>query len=406
MKRGQLFSAQGWQHWYVVASISLVGLIVGEVSLAGQPGEWIGTWHASPVTTSTMTFDDQTIREIVHISIPGNRIRVRLTNLFGTAPLDIGEVHVAIRASGSSIVPGTDRVLTFGGASSVSIPAGAPMLSDPVDLETRIFDDVAVSIYFPTDTGPSTVHGTGVQTSYVSGPGDYTADEQFPTEMTTTSRFFLTGLEVTPPEPFRAVVTLGDSITDGTRSTPDTNNRWPDHLAVRLYENHQTMGVLNAGISGNRILRDGAGPNALARFDRDVLVQQGVTHITLLESINDIGQTCLNPDLGATADALIVGIRQLIARAHERNLKFIGATMTPFEGAGYFCEDGEVTRETINDWIRYGGEVDGVIDFDLAARDPANPRRFLPFFDSGDHLHPNDYGYTVMAESIDLSLFQ
>jgi lysophospholipase L1-like esterase len=213
-------------------------------------------------------------------------------------------------------------------------------------------------------------------------------------------------VEVTPTVPYRAVVTLGDSITDGTRSTPDTNNRWPDHLAVRLYENQQTMAVLNAGISGNRILRDGAGPNAPARLDRDVLVQQGVTHVTLLESINDIGQNCLNPDQGVTSDQLMVGIRQLIARAHEKHLKFIGATMTPFEGAAYFCESGEVQRETINDWIRFGGEVDGVIDFDAAVRDPASPRRFLPFFDSGDHLHPNDYGYTVMAESIDLSLFQ
>ena len=403
MKRGQLFSTQ---HLHLVVSIALIGLMVEQGSRAGTPGEWVGTWYAPPVTTSTLTFNDQTIREIVHISIPGTRIQVRLTNLFGTGLLAVGEVHVAIRATGSSIVPGTDRVLTFGGANSVNIPAGAPMLSDPVDLETRIFDDVAVSIYFPTDTGLSTVHGTGVQTSYISGPGDYTADEQFPEAMTTTSRFFLAGVEVTPIQPYQAVVTLGDSITDGTRSTPDTNNRWPDHLAVRLYENNQTMAVLNAGISGNRILRDGAGPNAPARFDRDVLVQQGVTHVTLLESINDIGQNCLNPDQGVTADQLIVGIRQLIARAHEKHIKFIGATMTPFEGASYFCEGGEAQRAAINDWIRFGGEVDGVIDFEAAVRDPANPRRFLQFFDSGDHLHPNDYGYTVMAEAIDLSLFQ
>ena len=403
MKRGQLFSTQ---HLHLVVSIALIGLMVAQGSLAGTPEEWVGTWYAPPVTTSTLTFNDQTIREIVHISIPGTRIRVRLTNLFGTDLLAVGEVHVAIRATGSSIVPGTDRLLTFGGATSVNIPAGAPMLSDPVDLETLIFDNVAVSIYFPTDTGLSTVHGTGVQTSYISGPGDYTADEQFPEAMTTTSRFFLAGVEVTPTQPYRAVVTLGDSITDGTRSTPDTNNRWPDHLAVRLYENNQTMAVLNAGISGNRILRDGAGPNAPARFDRDVLVQQGVTHVTLLESINDIGQNCLNPDQGVTTDQLIVGIRQLIARAHEKHIKFIGATMTPFEGASYFCEGGEAQRAAINDWIRFGGEVDGVIDFEAAVRDPANPRRFLQFFDSGDHLHPNDYGYTVMAEAIDLSLFQ
>src|SRR5215471_9721861 len=203
MKRGRLFLAH---HWQVVVSIALVGLTIGEVSLAGTPGEWTGTWYAPPVATSTQTFNDQTIREIVHISFPGTRIRVRLTNLFGTDLLAVGEVHVAIRATGSSIVPGTDRVLTFGGATSVNIPAGAPMLSDPADLETQIFDNVAVSIYFPTDTGLSTVHGTGVQTSYISGPGDYTADEQFPEAMTTTSRFFLAGVEVTPPEPFRAVV--------------------------------------------------------------------------------------------------------------------------------------------------------------------------------------------------------
>jgi lysophospholipase L1-like esterase len=383
----------------------LASLVVAPAAFA-RDRDWVATWNASPVTASTLTFSNQTLREIVHISIGGNRVRVRLTNAFGGDLLVIGEAHVAIRSTGSSIVPGTDRALTFGGQTSLRIPPGAPVISDPVNLHMNPFEDLAVSIYVPEDTGPATVHGTGVQTSYISDPGDFVGEEAFPVAMTTTSRFFLTGVEVLASERMNAVVTIGDSITDGTRSTVDTNNRWPDHLAVRLYENRIRMAVINAGISGNRVLHDGAGPNALSRFDRDVLAQNGVTHVIVMEGINDIGQSFLNPNQAVTADEIIGGLRQLATRAHERELKIIGGTMTPYEGASYFSPEGEVMRETVNDWIRNTPELDGMIDFDRATRDPRHPTRFLPFFDSGDHLHPNDAGYTVMAEAIDLSLLQ
>jgi lysophospholipase L1-like esterase len=212
-------------------------------------------------------------------------------------------------------------------------------------------------------------------------------------------------VEVTAFADTRVVVTMGDSITDGTASTPDTNRRWPDFPFQRLRDAGINMAVANQGISGNRILHDGAGPNALARFDRDVLSHNGVTHVVLLEAINDIGQSFLNPPLAVSAASLIQGYRQLIARAHLKGLKIIGATLTPYEGAGYFSEPGELDREALNDFIRNSGEFDGVIDFDLATRDPANPRHFNPAYNSGDNLHPNDAGYRAMADSIDLSLF-
>src|SRR6202158_3021170 len=323
----------------LVSALLLASLVVAPAAFA-RDRDWVATWNASPVTASTLTFNNQTLREIVHISIGGNRVRVRLTNAFGADLLVIGEAHVAIRSTGSSIVPGTDRALTFGGQTSLRIPPGAPVISDPVNLHMNPFEDLAVSIYVPEDTGPATVHGTGVQTSYISDPGDFVGEETFPVAMTTTSRFFLTGVEVLPSERVRAVVTLGDSITDGTRSTTDTNNRWPDHLAERLYENGIRMAVINAGISGNRVLHDGAGPNALSRFDRDALAQNGVTHVIVMEGINDIGQSFLNPPQAVTADEIIGGLRQLATRAHERELKIIRATMTPYGGASYVSPAG------------------------------------------------------------------
>lgn len=381
---------------------AVVGL--GPDAIAGQT-RWIGTWSTSPVSAATVRFEDQTLRQIVHVTIGGSRVRVRLTNAFGTEPLWIDEAHVALRASGSAIAPETDRQLTFGGSPVVMVPTGAPALSDPVDLDVPAQSDMAISLYLGGNFGPPTVHGTALETNFISPNGNFTGAEEMPVADTTLSWYYLADVEVTASDGAHAIVTLGDSITDGTRSTPDTNRRWPDRLADRLLDTGQQVSVLNQGISGNRILHDGAGPNALARFDRDVLAQQGASHVVLLEAINDIGRSFTTPEEAVDADALIIGYRQLIERAHLRGLKIIGATLTPFEGASYFSEQGEADRQTLNDFVRYSGEFDGVIDFDAVVRDPDAPRRFAPQYDSGDHLHPNDTGYEAMGNAIDLSLF-
>jgi lysophospholipase L1-like esterase len=244
-----------------------------------------------------------------------------------------------------------------------------------------------------------------LETNFISTPGNFTSSLTMPVGSTITrSWYYVADVEVTAGAGTRVLVTLGDSITDGTASTPDTNSRWPDVLAQRLRDAGMDMAVVDEGISGNRVLHDGAGPNALARFDRDVLAHNGVTHVILLEAINDIGQSFLNPAVAVNADQLMQGYRQIIARARLKGIKIIGATLTPYEGAAYFSEPGEIDRETLNDFIRNSGEFDGVVDFDLATRDPANPRHFDPAYNSGDNLHPNDAGYRAMANAIDLSL--
>jgi lysophospholipase L1-like esterase len=248
------------------------------------------------------------------------------------------------------------------------------------------------------------MHAGANQTSYVSPAGNHAGADPFPVETTTGSWFLLARVEAVEPSGAGAIVTIGDSITDGFRSTPDTNHRWPDRLAARLAQaGGPRMAVLNEGISGNRVLLDNAGPNLVARFDRDVLAQSGVTHVIVLEGINDIGQARANPEPSA-AD-LIAAHRQLIARAHAHGLRIYGATLTPFQGAAYWTPEGEAKRAALNEWIRTGKEYDGVIDFDAAVRDPSQPTKFLAQYQSGDNLHPNDAGYQVMANAIDLSLF-
>jgi lysophospholipase L1-like esterase len=286
------------------------------------------------------------------------------------------------------------------------------VLSDPVRLDVRSLSDLAIDLYLPGDTGsttsPLTQHTGALQTNYVSVTGDHTGATAFPVAATRVSWYFLTGVEVTAPEDTGAIVALGDSITDGTRSTPDTNRRWPDDLARRLLaqRGHRDMGVLNLGIAGNRVLNDGAGPNAQSRADRDVLTQTAATHVIVLEAINDIGFENFVPAQAVSADDIIAGHRQLIARAHARGLTIYGATLTPIEGSGYFAPATEAKRQAVNAWIRTSGAYDAVIDFDLVTRDPSQPTRFLPAYDSGDHLHPNDTGYQAMADAIDLRLFR
>jgi lysophospholipase L1-like esterase len=381
---------------------------------------WIGTWTASPqsveppfIVPSPAQFDNQTIRHVIRTSIGGTKARIRLSNEFGTAPLTIGAATIALHATGANAVAGTVRKLTFSGQPSITIPAGAPALSDPVDIDVPALGDLAVSIFLPKVTAAKTLHSLGVSTTYVSAAGDHSADVVMPTATTASSLFFLSGVSVVASKRNAAIVAIGDSITDGFASTPDANNRWPNVLAERLQARRDLahLAVLNHGISGNRTLFDFIGPNALARFDRDVLNAPGAKFVILLEGINNIG---IPGAFGrtseiVTADDIIAGHKQLIARAHERGLKIYGGTLTPFEGTtfpGYFTPAGEVKRQAVNAWIRTSGAFDGVIDFDLAIRDPSNPARMLPAYDSGDHLHPNDAGYQAMANAIDLRLFR
>ncbi|HEY2149233.1 MAG TPA: SGNH/GDSL hydrolase family protein [Vicinamibacterales bacterium] len=348
---------------------------------------------------------DQTLRQIVRITTGGDRLRVTVTNAFGTNPLAIGAARVAIRASEATIAADSSQVLTFSGRSAFEIPPGAIAVSDPVTLRCPSFADLAIDLFFPGDTGAQvvTIHRYSRQTSYLSAVGNHVGVANFPVAEKLTAWYFLGGVEVAPPRSGPVIVALGDSITDGTASTTDANRRWPDQLARRLGK----AAVLNAGIGGNRLLSDSIpefGYNILARFNRDVLMQPGATHVVILEGINDIGNAGENA--APSAPDLIAALKQLIDRAQGRGLRVIGATLTPFGGAAYFTEVGEAKRQAVNAWIRTGHAYDGVIDFDRAVLDPGQPTRFKASFDSGDHLHPSDAGYEAMGSAIDLALFK
>jgi len=409
-----------------VAALTLTGSAVATV----RPAVWTGTWSTAVTGAATApvpptVFADQTLRQIVHVSVGGGSLRVRLSNEYGTEPLVIGEARIARRATGAQTMPGTDRRLTFGGRSAFAVPPGAPALSDPVALAVPALSDLVVSIYLPERTAAATVHGSAFQTNYIAA-GNVTRSPALTGATTTTSWSFLSGVSVAATHRAAAVVAFGDSITDGAITTIDANHRWPDLLARRLQDQATTrhLGVLNKGIGGNRLLHDGNtlagtpfaglgplfGDSALSRFDRDVLAQPGARHVIVLLGINDIGQpSSLSPPSEAvTVEELIFGYRQLIARAHERGIGIYGATVTPFRDTtipGYYSAANEAKRLAVNRWIRTSGEYDGVIDFDRAVRDPAQPLSMLPAYDSGDHLHPNDAGMQAMADAIPLRLF-
>jgi lysophospholipase L1-like esterase len=356
-----------------------------------------------------VTITNQTIRQIVRVSLGGERLRIVLSNAFGTAPIEIGAAHVALRDRDSAIKLSSVKPLTFGGHTVGKILPGATIVSDSVNLRVPAVSDLVVDLYLPGElgTGPSpvTTHNGASQTNYLSASGNHSGQAAMTVERTTGAWFLLARVEVATGGDAGAVVAFGDSITDGARSTADMNSRWPDYLARRLAARRgPAIGVLNAGISGNQVLGDGAGVSALARFDRDVLVQTGVTHVIIMEGINDIGIARANPT--PSAQDLIAGHKQLIDRARARGLKVYGATLTPFEGAAYFTAEGEAKRQALNQWIRTSGAYDAVIDFDEVTRDPAAPTKFLPAYDSGDHLHPGDAGYKAMGEAVDLKLFQ
>ena len=363
---------------------------------------------APPVAPASNTLNNQTARMIVRTSIAGSRIRVQFSNAFGTAPLDMGAAHVAIRSKDSAIVAGSDRPLLFNGKASARILPGAVLLSDPVDLAVPKLSDLAISVYVPGSSGLASQHSQALHTTYISKQGDTTGQVEMADAMTTRAWYWISSVDVLAPSDAGAIVALGDSITDGTTSTVDANRSWPSLLSERLVANPSTadVSVLNLGIAGNQVLGDGAGVSALARFDRDVLSQAGVKWLMILEGINDMnlagrgGATAGGPAL--TADDLIGGMKQMIERAHTHGIKVIGCTLTPF---GRASDAVEAMRQALNVFIRTGGAFDGVVDFDKVIRDPNDPRQFIKAYNNTDTLHPNDAGYKAMADAIDLAMF-
>jgi lysophospholipase L1-like esterase len=414
----------------VVLTISVLAIgFTGTPSATAQGAaspHWVGTWESSPQPIWGPDFIgglkyprnlwNQTVRQVARVSIGGPRIRVVLSNEYGDSPVTIGGAHVALADKGSAIVPGSDRPLTFGGSTTVTIPPGAPVLSDPVELAVAPLGNVAISLFLPDVTPVTTWHNDARQTAFLVA-GNKIGETDFKPDSSVTGRVFASQILVDAPAAARAIVTFGDSITDGDGSTVDAIHRWPDFLAARFVEaGGAPVGVLNAGISGAKLLKDRMGVNALARFDRDALSVPGVETVVVMIGINDIGWPggVLSPnDPPVSVDDLIAGYRQLIAQAHARNIRIIGVTLTPFEDTFkvvnpaldyYYNPEKEKTRQAVNRWIRESKEFDGVIDFDAVARDPKRPSHIQADFDSGDHLHPNDGGYKVMADSIDLQL--
>ncbi|WP_433894334.1 GDSL-type esterase/lipase family protein [Streptomyces sp. CA-111067] len=393
------------------------GVGVGGSAAASGPHA-VGTWAASPIQGATSStcpagpggLTDQTVRDIVFAAVGGDRVRVRLSNVFGTAPLTVASASVAVEGSGADTVPGTMRALRFGGARSVTIPPGAEVSSDWVGLKVRQLQNLAVSAYVPHLDGPATFHTEAHQTNFLSGTGDFATEPgaaAFPTTMS--CWMFADGVDVVPSTSRLAgsVVAFGDSITDGSGSTSGTNHRWPNYLAGRLDAlPGRTLSVVDEGIGGNRVLSDAgtSGVSALSRFDRDVLAQPGARDVILLEGINDIGQSDIGTTPKVTAADLIAGYQQLIDRAHAAGLRMFGATLTPFKGAGYWSAEGEATRDAVNRWILGSGAFDGTIDFAAATASPEDPQVYDPAYDSGDHLHPNEAGYQAMARTVDTSM--
>ena len=372
-----------------IPGLALAALVFASASACAQSmpqPQWVGTWATSPMLADgnyLRLLTGVTLREIAHISIGGPQIRIRFTNEFGLDPLTISDAHVALSAGGGAIQPGTDHAITFGGATSFNIPPGAAIFSDPVALEVAPSADVAVSFYLPAQImRAETYHGFADQDNYIA-EGHAPAAPELPQATTIVSWYFLDGIDVPAVQGSRAIVTLGDSITDGAHSTRNANLRWPDVLADRLIKNPPASGitsVLNEGIGGNRVLNETTGPSALSRIDRDVLAQSGVRYVIVLESINDIGRLThvQVPWDAVTAAQLELGLKQIADAAHEHGIKAIGATLTPYGGADYFSDEGEQVREAVNDWIRTSGTFDGVVDFDKITRDPQNPTPLQP----------------------------
>ncbi|MEU6817981.1 GDSL-type esterase/lipase family protein [Streptomyces sp. NPDC046860] len=358
---------------------------------------WTGTWEAAPSGTAP-ALPGAAIRNVVHLSVGGRSLRLHLSNRFGTAPLRLGAVTVALRhGKGADAEPGTLRTATFRHAPTAEIPPGRDLLTDPVELTVPPAADLLVTVLTPDDSGPATQHGTALQTNYVALVGaGHAADVDGSAFRTPVSNwYYVTGVDVRATGA-RAVVAFGDSLTDGHGSTHDANHRWPDLLAER----DRRLGVLNAGVGGNRLLRDGTGPSALARLDADALDRAGVRVLVVLEGVNDINGNPAATDAAAFADAY----RTLVSRAHARGIRVVGVTLTPYGGYPAHTAAREAVRQRVNDFIRTGGAFDAVADADAALRDPADPVRLLPRYDPGDHLHFSDEGMRAVADAVGRAL--
>ncbi|WP_443749813.1 SGNH/GDSL hydrolase family protein [Asticcacaulis solisilvae] len=384
---------------------------------AAEAGHWVTAWASAQVASSGKNAlapedaADITLRQVVRVTAGGARIRVHLSNVFGTEPLVIGRAGVAGTAQGdrSGFIAGRSRPLTFGGAEAVTIAPGAEAVSDPVDLPVAAFDDLSVSLWQARTPQVPTGHVASHATSFVVH-GDHVADATLSAPKAVEHWYEISGVDVEGPQ--GAIAVLGDSITDGSGMVANSNARWPDFLARRLHDTGSRLSVINLGIGGNRVLHDGTGPRALARFDRDILDRDGVRFVVIFEGVNDLGSATREHPIDAEAHAQLVvdleaGYVELAARARARGLKVIGATIAPFAGSPIYHPDAanEADRQAVNAWIRAPGHFDGVIDFDRVLADPAAPDHLRAEYDSGDHLHPAP-GYPAMAGAIDLDLFR
>ncbi len=413
------------------AFVLALALAVSSVAQSvATDGHWVTAWGNSEFAPfrflpipSEPDIKDKTIRMVLRPTIGGEHLRVRLSNAFGTNTLTIGAAHIALTAEGSKIVPGTDRAVTFGGMTNIKVPAGAPVLSDPVDIPAKPFLEISISIYLPLNTPVSTWHVDAKHESYVLGPGNLTGSADLPSAEEKRAWFFLSSIDIWAPSSTTAIVAFGDSITAGAGRNPGAYIDWPNQLAKRLSNEPKMapVSVVNEGIPGNRILNDAAGVSALARFDRDVLSLAGVRKLIVLLGVNDIGFPRApvrqmkgmppmkeNPFASqrVSADDIIAGLQQVVARAHEHGIKVFGATLTPYEGSPAYDIEGESIREEVNKWIRTAHGFDEVFDWDAILRDPNDPLKLRANYDSGDHIHPSALGYATIADSIPLAVLR
>jgi len=387
-------------------------VIIAATVCRAQGDHWVGTWGNSPQLVEPRNLPpppgltSNTLRQIVQVSIGGKKLRVRFSNAFGTSPVTMDSVHLALWAGGSTIKTDTDKALAFAGKPSVMIPAGESAVSDPFDFDLAPLADLAATIDFGGTSAAVTGHPGSRTTSYLQA-GDEVSAPDLPGAARTDHWYILTGIDVEVNNSSAAIATLGDSITDGRGSGTDKNDRWPDDLARRLQTDKDTadIAVLNEGIGGNCVLHGGLGPTALSRFNRDVLSQNGVRWLIVFEGVNDIG-TSRDSDSAEVATHLISAFKKFIEQAHAHHIRVYGATITPFGGSFYDSLAHEAARQTVNHWIRTNGKFDAVIDFDAVMRDPRRPLHLLPTADSGDHLHPNEWGYKMMTDAINLKLFE
>jgi lysophospholipase L1-like esterase len=408
---------------FVVVASVLILIGAGSLSTARAQGtdfgspQWVATWSAPAMANGTApagsrSFENQTVRQIVYISAGGTRVRVKLSNEYGVGALIIGSARIAVQSTGASIVPASDRALTFGGQTSVAIAQGTVALSDPVNLSVPSNTSITISLYVPQNTGFATYHENATQTAYISGPGDFSNAITFPVQQIATSRYWLTFVEVLPQRKPGVLAVFGDSVSEGATTTLDANRRATDDLSRRFNPPGEParLAVLNQSTGCGRLLHDICGTSGLSRFQRDVLNAAGITHVVLALGLGDIifPTATGDPSQLVSVDEIIAGVRQLISQARMRGLKVYGATISPNEGTTFpntHTPENEAKRLAFNQWVRTSREFDGVADYDLALRDPTHPARLLPAYAYTDNLHPNDAGHEALARAIALSLF-